>query len=200
MTCTLTTTDAVRRRLRAVTAASGPRRLASAVVYAVTLTAPPTSDVNAAFAALLTLTPSSFSSTQAALAAATGLAPSAFVVSGLASAASCGGGGDTCTLPSRPPSSSLDIGAIVGGVIGGIAGLALIGTLAYAYRTGYFRRGRPAGAQALGTGTPSGAGPSPAAGAQPGGAGPRGNIVTLNSNQPRGGSDLSYYNARGGGL
>jgi hypothetical protein len=181
ITCTLTTaTMTARLRARALQVGVA----VPAVVYTVSLTVPPTSNVQDAYNGLAALSAASFGSTTAALAAATGLAQSAFVVALVNSQASCGGGGLTCPLPSTTPSPEpSNVGAIVGGVVGGLAGVALIATFIIAYRTGYFSRRRSG---ALVGGTPSAGAPfqSPAAGGggggpPGGGGGPRGNIVSL---------------------
>jgi hypothetical protein len=77
----------------------------------------------AAFTALLTLNTGSFATTITALVAAAG--PGAYTTNAVSTTAACGNG--ACSLPqgSTSDSPAVNVGAVIGGVIGGFAALAI---------------------------------------------------------------------------
>jgi N-acetylneuraminic acid mutarotase len=132
--CTAQAAGGSRRRLLA---AAGPRALqAAAAVFSVSAVVAAGGSAQAVYNALAALTPASFATTPAAASAATaGSVPaSAFVATPLvaAIAAACGGGGaSSCgALPTGPTAPgaaapATNTGAIIGGVLGAAAAIAI---------------------------------------------------------------------------
>lgn len=118
---TTCTTSGARREL----AASGARRLATSASITVTLTLLNSAAAQTAYTALLTLNTGSFATTITALIAAAG--PGSYTTTAVSSAAACGNG--PCVLPQGSSSSSspdVNVGAVVGGVVGGFAAIVII--------------------------------------------------------------------------
>jgi len=119
-TATTCTAAGARREL----AADGARRLATSASITVTLALLNSAAAQAAYTALLTLNTGSFATTIAALVAAAG--PGAYTTNAVTTTAACGNG--ACSLPQGSTSGSspaVNVGAVVGGVIGGFAALVI---------------------------------------------------------------------------
>ena len=127
-----------RRNMQAVPsicayAASAP---ASYVTYLVPVIVPPTGSASTALSAINALTAANYNALLAANAAASGCPSTSFFYAGTAATAACGTGAtnaSSCTLPGSS-AATVNVGAIIGGVLGGFAAFALFVALVFVAR------------------------------------------------------------------
>ena len=108
----------------------------SYVTYLVPVIVPPAGSATTALAAINSLTEANFNAVLAANAAASGCNQTSFRFQNTRTTAACGTGATNATMCALPGSSAAaaNVGAIVGGVIGGFAAFALFVALVLAAR------------------------------------------------------------------
>ena len=109
---------------------------AAYVTYLVPVIVPPSGSATTALAAINGLTAASYSAVLAANAAASNCSAASFVFAGTTATAACGTGAtnaSSCTLPGSS-AAVVNVGAIIGGILGGCAALALFVALVAAAR------------------------------------------------------------------
>ena len=116
-----------RRNLEAFPSVCAITSSSSYVTYLVAIIVPPSGSATTALAAINGLTAASYAAVLAANAAASGCPATSFVYAGTSSTAAGGTGAtnaSSCTLPGSGAADA-NVGAIVGGVLGGFAAFAL---------------------------------------------------------------------------
>ncbi len=137
------TASGVRRQL----AHAQARRLATSALYVVSLHLATAAAAQAAYTAVLALGTGSFRSTSAALAAVTHASAADFRALAVGTTATCANGTSIgCTLPTppAPADSSVNVGALVGGIVAGLALIAVVLVAFGAAEYGWFRKPRDA--------------------------------------------------------
>jgi hypothetical protein len=116
-----------RRNVQAVPSVCDYTAISGYVTYLVPVIVPPSGSATTALAAINGLSAASYGAVLAANAAASGCPAASFVYAGMSATAACGTGAtnaSTCTLPGNSAAAA-NVGAIVGGVLGGVAAFAL---------------------------------------------------------------------------
>ncbi len=128
----------VRRAMQAAPTAAECAFTASPsyVTYLVPVIVPPAGSATTALAAINSLTEANFNAVLAANAAASGCNQTSFRFQNTRTTAACGTGATNATMCALPGSSAaaVNVGAIVGGVVGGFAAFAIFVALVFVAR------------------------------------------------------------------
>jgi hypothetical protein len=125
-----------RRNMQAVPSVCAYTTSSSYVTYLVPVIVPPSGSASTALAAINALTAASYTALFTVNAAASGCPSTSFIYAGTTATAACGTGAtnaSSCTLPGGS-AATVNVGAIIGGVLGGFAAFALFVALVFVAR------------------------------------------------------------------